>query len=89
MNLSLNYHVECVSFSEKRYLAIGGNQLTLWEEVLLNDEHPNSNTHAWFNVHAVVMPRAFVDVVFSKCEKFFVTAEAMVGTFYRCLLIAY
>ena len=74
MNLTVNFHAECLSFSEKRYLAIGGNQLTIWEEVTLNE----GSAHAWFNVHSAVMPRAFVDVLFSPCERLFATAESMV-----------
>ncbi len=79
MNLTVNFHAECLSFSEKRYLAIGGNQLTIWEEVTLNE----GSAHAWFNVHSVVMPRAFVEVRFSPCERLFVTAESMDFPFLR------
>lgn len=74
MNLTVNFHAECLSFSEKRYLAIGGNQLTIWEEVTLNE----GSARAWFNVHSAVMPRAFVEVRFSPCERLFATAESMV-----------
>lgn len=74
MNLTVNFHAECLSFSEKRYLAIGGNQLTIWEEVTLNE----GSARAWFNVHSAIMPRAFLEVRFSPCERLFATAESMV-----------
>jgi hypothetical protein len=74
LNLTVSFHAECLSFSEKRYLAIGGTQLTIWEEVTLNE----GSARAWFNVHSAVMPRAFVEVRFSPCERLFATAESMV-----------
>lgn len=66
-----------MAFSDKRYLAIGGNQLTIWEDVTLNEGA--GAAHAWFNVHSAVMPRAFVEVRFSPCEQLFATTESMVS----------
>ena len=66
-----------------KYLAVVGNQLTIWEEINLNNEDdriqdPHGQPSIWINVYSNVMPRAFKFVKFSPCESMFATSEVNV-----------
>lgn len=83
LNLTLGFNVAYICFGNKRYLAVVGNQLTIWEEISLKREDENENNDynqpsAWFNVYSNVMPRPFKYVKFSSCETMFATAEVNV-----------
>lgn len=84
LNLTLGFNVAYLCFGVKKYLAVVGSQLTIWEEINLNsenekeiDEHHQSS--AWFNVYSNTMPRPFKFVKFSPCETMLATAEVNVN----------
>lgn len=94
LNLILGFTVECLSFGLHKYLAVAGNQLTIWEEVTLSsgndhDEFINNQNpaRAWFNVFSTVMPRAFKYIEFSPCETLFVSSESHVIIYQQCIFI--
>lgn len=84
LNLTLNFNVAYLCFGAQKYLAVVGNQLTIWEEISLksNDDDRNNDDHGqpniWLNVYSNVMPRAFKFVKFSSCETMFATSEVNV-----------
>lgn len=92
LNLSLGFNVAYLCFGEKKYLAVVGSQLTIWEEINLTDEDEKSGNElnqssAWFNVYANIMPRPFKFVKFSPCETMFATAEVTVTNLYFVLFV--
>ena len=79
LNLTLNFNVAYLCFGTQKYLAIVGNQLTIWEEISLkNDDDRHQHPSIWLNVYSSVMPRAFKSVKFSPCETMFATSEVNV-----------
>ena len=84
LNLSLGFTVAYLCFGAKKYLAVVGSQLTIWEEIDLQNEDEsnmgdNDQSSAWFNVYSSIMPRPFKFVKFSPCETMFATAEVKVN----------
>lgn len=85
LNLTLGFTVSYLCFGIKKYLAVIGSQLTIWEEIDLkreneNDRSDHNQPSAWFNVYSNIMPRPFKYVQFSPCETMFATAEVNVKT---------
>ena len=83
LNLTLGFNVAYLCFGTQKYLAVVGNQLTIWEEVNLKSEDDHNNTgHSlssiWFNVYSNIMPRPFKFAKFSHCETMFATSETNV-----------
>lgn len=83
LNLSLGFNVAYLCFGNRKYLAVVGNQLSIWEEINLNGENEKNQeehgqTSVWFNVFSNTMPRAFESIKFSPCETMFATSEVSV-----------
>lgn len=83
LNLTLGFNVAYLCFGHQKYLAVVGNQLTIWEEIdLSNDDgkldHEHGQSSVWFNVYSNTMPRPFKFVKFSSCETMFATSEVNV-----------
>ena len=93
LNLTLNFNVAYLCFGAQKYLAVVGNQLTIWEEINLNNEDDRTQDghvqpNVWLNVYSNVMPRAFKFVNFSPCETMFATSEVNVLKF-QCFMFDY
>lgn len=78
LNLTLGFNVAHICLGPRKYLAVVGSQLTIWEEIDLNSDEDNSSSSVWFNVYSNVMPRPFKSVKFSPCETMFATSESHV-----------
>ena len=83
LNLTLGFNVAYLCFGNQKYLAVVGNQLSIWEEINLSDGYEkildeNGQTSVWFNVYTNIMPRSFKSIKFSPCESMFATSEVSV-----------
>lgn len=97
LNLTLGFNVAYLCFGSQKYLAVVGNQLSIWEEINLNGENDKNQeehgqTSVWFNVYSNTMPRAFESIKFSPCETMFATSEVSVRIsviFFKVRLIVF